>query len=120
MALRKKDFVTYGPKGSVLALDCKICGTRIASTYLRPGPFPASVPIPKFSRNNLYAEIKFEFDDGSYHVTNGCKNCLGKDMSPELLQELFNADMEDALVHAKAGAKPTKVVVLDTTAGGII
>lgn len=120
MALHKRNFVTYGPKGVVLALDCKLCGTRIASTQLRPGPLPNSVPKPKFSRNNMYAEIKFQFDDGSYHVTNGCKNCLSKDMPPEVLQELFEADMEDALVHAKGGAKPTKVVVLDHTAGGII
>lgn len=118
--LKRRDFITYGPKGLVLAVACKICGTQIANTQEKPGPFPDSAPVKRFMRSNLYAEIKFEFDDGSYHVTNGCKNCLSKDMSPELLEQLFLADMEDALVNSKAGAKPTKVVVLDHTAQGIV
>lgn len=116
MALIKRNFVTYGPLGVVLALDCKICGARIASTQLRPNP--GAGHTMKFTRSNLYAEIKFELDDGSYHVTNGCKNCLGMGLTPDVLQELFDADMED--LGQKSGAKPLHVTVLDLTAGGII
>lgn len=120
MELRRSNFATYAPNGVLLELFCKICGTQIASTYLRPGPHPSSVPQLKFSRNNLYAEIKMAFEDGSHHVTNGCKNCLGTNMPPELLESLFEADMQDLGAIDQRNGKPTKVVVYDSTGGGII
>lgn len=118
MTLVRPNFVTYSPTGVVLALDCKICGVQIANTVPRLGPVPGAVPRPKFSRNNLYAEIKMSIDDGSFHVTSGCKDCLNANMPPELLQEIFEADMEDQGWFKDAQA--IEVVVVDYTAGGIV
>lgn len=119
--LTKKDFVTYGPRGEVKALFCKICGVNIADTIPRPGPHVNSVPVMRFSRNALYAEIKFDFDDGSFHVTNGCKDCLKMNLTPAVLQQLYDADMVDALFLPKEeGVKPVHVLILDLTAGGIV
>lgn len=118
--VHKRDFVTYSPEGSVTELYCKVCGVKIAGMALRSGPHINSIPQWKFSRNNFYAEIKIAFDDGSHHVTNGCKNCLSSNMDPELLAELFDVDMEDLGSVDKRNGKPTQVVVYDATGGGII
>lgn len=116
--LSKRNFVIYGPRGEVLTLYCKVCGTKIASTIPRPGPFPGSVPVLKFTRSNMYAEIKMECDDGSFHVTNGCKNCLSMQLRPSMLREMYKADMADLGVFTDV--IPIRVVTVDRSAGGII
>lgn len=119
--LVRKNFVDYGPKGQVLGLYCKLCGDAIAGVQARRvSPVPGAAMAMKFLRYSNYAEIKIAFNDGSHHVTHGCKKCLGTNMAPDVLQALYEADVLDALTNSKAGAVATRVVQLDHTAKGIV
>lgn len=85
--LAKRKFAEYMPNGAIKWLYCKVCGAQIGRYEQdRKG----------FVRNSMYAEVKIQFDDGSYHVTNGCKNCIKMSLAPDTLQEMYEADCEDA------------------------
>lgn len=119
--LKKPSYVIYGAHGVVDTLFCKICGDKIAGTVLRvkgSGP-DINVRVPRFTRFSNYAEIKFTINDGSYHVTNGCRNCLGSGLTPATLQELYLADMDD-MGLLPLGRVAEELVTVDYSAQGII
>lgn len=76
-------YTQLGPRGEVTAIFCKVCGQRTAS--MRGNDL---------IRNPIYQEAKILCDDGSYHVTNGCVNCLTMNTSPAVLDEILDADQE--------------------------
>jgi hypothetical protein len=71
--------------------------------------------VEGFMRNHLYCEMKIEFEDGSQHVTNGCKDCLVGLKDAAILQELEECDMSEQKLKARsAGA----IDVLEVKVGG--
>lgn len=83
--LKRLDFAEYGSRGELLTLYCKVCGIVIGDI----------VPNVGFRRNSHYAELKMKCDDGSSHVTNGCKGCLSPSTPKRILTAMLAADMED-------------------------
>lgn len=119
--LKRPDFVTYDADGSLNRVYCKMCGVEIAGLVERPkGSGPKnSIMVTKFIRFPNYAEIKMEFDDGSFHVTNGCNVCLHEELSANDLLDLYLADCADQKTPV-GSRKPIRVVEFDTTAQGIV
>lgn len=119
--LKRPNFVIYGQNGSVETLFCKICGDTIAGVTPRikgSGP-EINVHVPRFTRFSNYAEVKFAVNDGSYHVTNGCRSCLGSGLTPAALQELYEADMADLGV-LPLGRTAETLIAVDYTAQGML
>lgn len=102
MTIAVRDFVIYDQDGGLSRLHCKICGVVIGERTMRPiglrrlpdGRMIERV-LESFSRNHLYCEVKMSFEDGSAHVTHGCKDCLTGLTDPALLVELEQVDMEN-------------------------
>jgi hypothetical protein len=120
LALRK--FVTYGNDGQMAVLHCKICGVVIGEKQertvgFRHGPDGRVIErvLEGFARNHLYMEIKITFEDGSAHVTNGCKNCLTGLTDGARLSELEQCDMEEQGLKART---VSAVEVIETKIGG--
>lgn len=67
---------------SVVRLYCKSCGAVIADIVRN-----------RFRHLNNYTELTIRFEDGSFHIVNGCADCLTMDTPVELLHELYQADM---------------------------
>lgn len=112
--------IEFDPEGRILTIKCKVCGGIVASTQLRPtSPVSGSALKHKFTRHNNYTEIKMELDDGSFHVTNGCGDCLKARMDPDILYELWSADMQEMGIE-EGTARPVKVVKIDRSARGIL
>lgn len=82
LILKRPDFVVYDTRGAVRELYCKVCSTQIAG----------GVPFQRYAN---YAELKFSCDDGSLHVTNGCRKCLTRSTSKKILSAMLVADMTD-------------------------
>jgi hypothetical protein len=115
-------FARLTAEGQLDRLQCKLCGVVIGEVQQRPvgmrerpnGRIVERV-VENFVRNHLYTEIKIAFEDGSAHVTNGCRNCLVGNLSEEKLNELTYTD-EDDLQMTRTGRKP--VGVIKTLIGG--
>jgi hypothetical protein len=94
------DFVRYGEQNQLEEIMCKACGTSIGSISEevvnrgqdRNGTTVVTVRA-RFIRHHNYAEIKIKFTNNSFHVTNGCSNCLSESLLPHQLQELYWADV---------------------------
>jgi len=91
--------------GAVIELRCKVCGVPIAHTQQLPITTRSDnedkkktieVHTTRFVRLPTYTELKMQFENGSYHVTNGCNKCLVDTLTPTQLQELLMADVEMA------------------------
>ena len=109
MTLAKPDFAVYTQSGAIKWLYCKVCGAKIGHRD-RMG----------FVRTPDYAEVKIRFDDGSFHVTSGCKNCLSTKMDKRILQEMYEADCADDKNCRMGDRRPVEVVVVSYDQGGII
>ena len=72
----------------------------------------------RFKRFSIYAEAKFLCDDGSFHVTNGCRGCLSRLESLEEMTEMLVADMAQQGREEKRTV--VKLVALDTSGQGLI
>jgi hypothetical protein len=117
-----ENFAQMGPDGTLERLQCKICGTVIGEKQQRTIGFRKAPDgrvieriIEGFTRNHLYTEIKIIFDDGSAHVTNGCKTCLMGNLSVEALSELTSIDERDLKLSPRKGAV---IEVVETKIGG--
>jgi hypothetical protein len=115
-------FAQVGSDGELQRLQCKICGTVIGEKQQRTIGFRKAPDgrvieriIEGFTRNHLYTEIKIIYDDGSAHVTNGCKNCLMGHLSVEALAELTAVDERDLKMVPRRG---TPIEVVETKIGG--
>lgn len=122
--LKMPKFAIYGPNGEVNALYCKCCGEQIASTQPRPHG-PLGDHRPRFSRHNNYTEIKILLENlstriPSYHITNGCRDCLQPNMDADRLQELYLADMLEMNMVPPIGNHAVRVQAIDYSAQGII
>jgi len=122
MTLLRRDYIEFDDHGTMNKMFCKMCGVQIAG----------QVPIPiesgfnprmawKWQRFGNYAEAKIQFDDGHYHVTNGCQTCINMALTSEELEELHSADM-GLMPEADATPDATaeKVVSLDYSRVGLI
>lgn len=86
MSLSRPVFTIYRSDGEVDQLFCKVCGSMI-------GRYEEGFGLKRLP---LYAELKMRFTDGSYHVTNGCIDCLSRIKTPEQMHELHQADLEES------------------------
>lgn len=101
-------------------LFCKVCGDKIAETQMRPsGPLPNSPKVPKFTRFANYTEVKIQFDDGSFLVTNGCSKCLSMHMDKEVLRDIYIAEMDELASKARR-LEPVGVVGMDRSGQGLL
>lgn len=82
VTLKKPQYAIFGSRGEVVALYCKVCGVQIAHTDRRG-----------FRRSPSYIEAKLLCDDGSAHVTSGCRRCMSLALEPETLTQMLRADM---------------------------
>lgn len=127
--VQRPRYVLQGPMGDILELFCKICGSAIAGKRTQVTGRRRTMTgewiedhLQTFVRFNNYGEIKIEFEDGSFHVTNGCSQCLNINLAPDVLFELHNADMdvEESIGGEIARTKtPLRVVAIRTDGGGI-
>lgn len=117
--LKRKAFVTTTKDGTIEALYCKVCGSKIAGVTMRPSG-PGNAPlVPKFSRFPNYVEAKFSFNDNSFHVTNGCDKCLSKALTVKQMAALYKCDCAEMQMEP-GKRKPVAVTVVDTTQSGIL
>lgn len=86
----------------VVEIKCKVCGTviagmteRISDTRLGRNGEVIQTKTLKFTRYPNYAELKMALGPGQFHVTHGCYKCLVPGLTPEQLNELMEADMEE-------------------------
>jgi hypothetical protein len=96
-------FIRRAETGEMDSIVCKLCGTVIAERMERPIGYETDragnrvkVVAREFVRYPLYTEIKIAMDDGSWHVTHGCSNCLHDHLPLDVLQELHEADQEES------------------------
>lgn len=109
------------------AISCKLCGTVIAERMERPIGYEigrsgqtVKVVAREFVRFPIYTEIKIAFDDGSYHVTHGCSNCIVSALPPAVLAELHQADQEespDGYTEREKARYPVGIVFLKIGGG---
>lgn len=96
--IRCEKYITYS-NGATHTLMCKVCGTVIGTKqlqYLRDIDGGRNkIYKETFQRLANYHEIKISFTDGSAHVTNGCKTCLTRRMTPAELKQLEMCDMRN-------------------------
>ena len=107
--------------GVIQKLFCQVCGDQIAGVSASPigsGPY-ANKLSDSFKRFANYAEIKIEFDDGSMHVTNGCKKCLKMTMPIEQANEIYQADLS-VMGLKQDNRVPVRIVAVDTTGVGLV
>lgn len=129
----RPNYVIFGPGNRIEELFCKVCGSAIAgmqSTIKGRRLDPATKQwieehVLEFRRFHNYAELKMQFEDGSYHVTNGCKTCLSGTLPIEKLHELHIADMliEDMIYPGQEehmSRVPESAVAIRTDGGGIL
>lgn len=124
--VKRPKFAIYNHSGAVEELFCKLCGSSIAG-YRASLDKGSSVDgqimgtrTVRFMRSSIYAEMKIEFEDGSFHVTSGCSNCLNPNLSKAHLKELHVADMEqDPFPGSDKLAKrvPKRIVIVQVGGG---
>lgn len=127
--VQRPNYVMFGPNQELEELFCKICGTAIGGMHqalkgkrLNKQGVWIEEHVVRFRRFHNYAELKMEFQDGSAHVTNGCKTCLHENLTTDQLFELHIADMYmDGAEYTKGAVRrvPKKVVAVRTDGGGI-
>jgi hypothetical protein len=62
--------------GAVVRVEC-LCGAPLGGLTPVPGPIVPGRPVPHvFAYFPNYQEAEITFDDGTKHVTNGCRECL--------------------------------------------
>ena len=100
--VKAANFARLGPGGELQTLLCKLCGTVIGEKQLRTVGFRTAPNgqkieriVESFVRNHLYMEIKIAYDDGSFHVTNGCKKCLNGSLIVDILDDITFTDQKD-------------------------
>src|SRR5215813_11347863 len=125
ITIKAPDFAIIGPDGVMQRLLCKVCGVVIGERELRslerkadPGGRLVERIVDGFIRNDLYTEMKIAYDDGSAHVTNGCKNCLTQALTLDDLAALTIADEIDLQLPHRTG-KPIGIVKI-MAGGGIV
>jgi hypothetical protein len=113
--VKAPNFVRYSSGGELEVLLCKLCGVVIGEKQhrtigFRTAPNGQKIEriVENFVRNHLYCEIKIVYEDGSAHVTNGCKTCLNGPLSVEALDELTFVDEQD--LKLSLGRKAAEVV----------
>lgn len=117
--LNKRDYVIFDKMGGIQKIFCKVCGSGIAGTTERPrgsGPM-ADQMVERFMRFPNYVEAKFEFDDGSFHVTSGCRDCVHAGIDRQTMLELYQADMAE--MKMPAGDRTPIQVIAVKPGGGI-
>jgi len=129
--VKRPNFVRFGPNGELEELFCKVCGTAIGghTEQVKGRRFEHGTWIEerilKFRRFHNYVELKMEFWDGSAHVTNGCSDCLGENLTSDQMYELHLADMEMDLEGGGSHAEicktrvPRRVVATRSDGGGL-
>lgn len=123
MTLARSDYVQFAADGTIDKIFCKMCGVVIASVEAIPiGSGPrAGKFVMHFQRHPNYVDAKFVFDDGHFHVTNGCKNCINMSLTSEQLEELHTADLGLMPgVDATPDSTAIEVVAIDATGVGIL
>jgi|SRR5580765_2997296 len=130
--VKRPNYVLYGPSMSLEELFCKVCGTAIGGlvtqvkgTRITREGKQIEEQIIRFRRYHNYVEVKMQFEDGSYHVTCGCNQCMSVNLTPEQLDELHQADMsvEEEIYPGQEehmARKAAMVVAIRTDGGGII
>jgi hypothetical protein len=123
--IKVEKFARFGDNGELRTLYCKLCGVVIGENQQRtigfrtlPNGQKVERVLEGFLRNHLYMEIKIVFDDGSAHVTNGCKNCLTGDLGGEILAQLTSTDELEQKLKA-SNRKPLGIVEA-VLGGGIV
>lgn len=99
--VQRPNYVGSSPGRPIEELFCKICGSAIAGMQSRIKGRRLDAATKQWIEEHVleyktfhnYAELKILFEDGSYHVTNGCKTCLSGDIPVEKLHELHTADL---------------------------
>jgi hypothetical protein len=133
MTIKRPQYVVFNDFGQIESMFCKLCGSEIGSIKdLTQGRrFDKSTKtwieerIRQFRRNSNYAEMKIEFDDGSCHVTNGCRRCMQSSLDSDALNELHNADLDIEEAQGNKGVKMLRtrkalhVLAVRTDGGGI-
>lgn len=125
----RPNYVIYDDVGAIKELFCKVCGSAIAGVQesvrgmrqTRQGLW-VEERVLAWRRFPNYAELKMEFEDGSFHVTNGCRNCLTEALTNEQLHELMHADMSmEGTENAEASKErvAARIVAIRTDGGGI-
>ena len=123
-------YVRKNEVGELLSLQCRRCGDIIADTVDRPVGYEVNrrgerlkIVRRQLTRGPNYAEIKILFDDGSYHVANGCKRCFKIDLLPAVLDEIHEADWvesPEAYIGRQRKRKAVRVIALRTDQSGIV
>lgn len=123
--VKMKDFVRLAQDGTIERLYCKLCGTIIGEVQHqtigfreRPDGRLVERILEGFYRNHMYMEVKISFEDGSAHVTNGCKKCLMGDLSVEQLDELTQTDEEEQ--GLSISGRKSRAIVEQKFGGGIL
>jgi hypothetical protein len=114
MTLNRKVYMETDGRG-IAKLFCKVCGAQIAQRTRRG----------QMNFFDNYAEVKFRFLDGSFHVTNLCANCVKAVQKDRLLaKEVHDADIDfmarsvPGLTAQKRRLSP-RVVTVDYSKSGI-
>lgn len=83
--LARPNFIERSSGGGITGIYCKLCGMQIAH------PFNNRIVY-----SQQYMEIKLQFEDGSFHVTNLCKVCAA-DIGdhPDKMEALYEADIAE-------------------------
>lgn len=100
----------------VVAVLCKVCGTRISYFDPQKG----------IVRERNYAELKMQFADGSSHVTNCCTGCITRVRKDKAaLVAMHRADWDDLALDGPVSDRNVnrlhpRVVKVSTTREGIV
>ncbi len=121
--LKRPDYVTYNADKTIDRIFCKVCGEAIAGHIETPrgsGNMAEKTAI-RWRRFPNYVEAKFLFDDGHFHITNGCSKCITMDLTPKQMEELHSADLGLMPgVDATPGVNAVRVVAVDNTGVGLL
>jgi len=74
--------------------------------------------VEAFTRNDFYTELKIAYEDGSFHITNGCKNCLHQSLTIDQLAQITEVDEDDLELPHRNGA-PVGIMKIKL-GGGIV
>lgn len=96
------EFTVKDPKGNLIALKCKVCGTviarmedRLVNTTMDKRGNKVQTQVSMWTRTPLYTELMMAFKGGGSHATHGCSKCIHPGLSVEQLDMLQNADIEE-------------------------
>lgn len=131
--VRRPNFMVLTPIGELQELFCKVCGSAIGKTteivqgkrYDKSRNQWIETHREMFRRLPNYIEAKILFEDGSMHVTHGCPDCLHENMEKDLLQAIYEADMDMELAQGNKYAaklklkKVDRIIAIRTDGGGM-